>query len=425
MDYPDAIRIDPRRTFDAVVEVPGSKSITNRALLTAALAEGSSQLVRPLASEDTAVMVDALTALGCKIQRGKESWTIHGLRGKLRRPESTVQTENSGTTARFITAASALADGPVVIDGSPRMRQRPIQDLADALAALGVRIDVLGKDGCPPVRVHGPEFPGGHAAIDASRSSQYVSALLLAAPYARNDVVLALQDGVLVSRPYVELTMQVMRAFGGHVDWTPDGEIRVSRERRYRARTYRVEPDASSAVYAFCSAAVTGGRARVEGISGRSIQADLAVLPILEQMGCRVLRGDDFIEVRGPMDRLLPVDTDMNELPDAALAIAVVALFAAGETRIRNVANLRLKESNRLLALETELRKLGAEARATADSLTIEPGPLHGAEIDTYDDHRMAMAFSMAGLRVEGVVIQNPGCVSKTWPEYFSSLGHL
>ncbi|MEE8475146.1 MAG: 3-phosphoshikimate 1-carboxyvinyltransferase [Myxococcota bacterium] len=424
MDYPNSIRIEPRRRFDAVVAVPGSKSITNRALLTAALAEGRSELVRPLASEDTAVMVDALGALGCGIRVGKETCTVEGLGGRLRSPTAAVQTANSGTTARFITAASVLADGPVVIDGGPRMRQRPIQDLVDALVALGGSIDVLGENGCPPVRVQGHEWGGGHATIDASRSSQFVSAVLLAAPYAKNEVVLTLQNGILVSRPYVELTMQVMRAFGGNVDWTPDGKIRVSREQRYRGRTYGIEPDASSAVYAFCSAAITGGRARVEGISGESIQADLAVLPILEQMGCRILRGDQFIEVRGPENRLLPVDADMNDLPDAALAIAVVALFAAGETHLRNIANLRLKETNRLLALETELRKLGAQARATTDSLRIQPGPLHGAEIDTYDDHRMAMAFSMAGLRVEGVVIQNPGCVSKTWPEYFSDLGH-
>ncbi len=424
MDYPNSIRIEPRRRFDAVVAVPGSKSITNRALLTAALADGRSELVRPLASEDTAVMVDALGALGCGIRVGKETCTVEGLGGRLRSPTAAVQTANSGTTARFITAASVLADGPVVIDGGPRMRQRPIQDLVDALAALGVTIDVLGENGCPPVRVQGHELGGGHATIDASRSSQFVSAVLLAAPYAKNEVVLTLQNRILVSRPYVELTMQVMRAFGGNVDWTPDGKIRVSREQRYRGRTYGIEPDASSAVYAFCSAAITGGRARVEGISGESIQADLAVLPILEQMGCRILRGDQFIEVQGPENRLLPVDADMNDLPDAALAIAVVALFAAGETHLRNIANLRLKETNRLLALETELCKLGAQARATTDSLRIQPGPLHGAEIDTYDDHRMAMAFSMAGLRVEGVVIQNPGCVSKTWPEYFSDLGH-
>ena len=425
MALPESIRIRTRGAFDAVVPVPGSKSLTNRALVIAALADGNSELVRPLSSEDTAVMLEALNALGCEIDLGKEAWRVKGRRGKLQRSPAALYAANSGTTLRFLTAAAALVDGSVVIDGSPRMRQRPIEDLAHALAELGVRVDVLGEKGCPPVRVHGGEFRGGRAVIDASRSSQYVSAVMLAAPYARNDVLLELQDGVLVSRPYVELTMQIMRAFGAQVRWTRGGEIRVSRDHRYRGRRYTIEPDASSAVYAFCAAAVTGGHVRVEGIPADSIQADIAVLDILERMGCDVTRGKDHAEVRGPIGRLIPVDVDMNDLPDGALAIAVVALFAGGTSRIRNVANLRIKESNRLLALETELRKLGAKARSTTDSLIVEPARLQGAEIDTYDDHRMAMAFSLAGLRIDGVVIRNPACVSKTWPEYFSVLERL
>ena len=344
---------------------------------------------------------------------------------RLQRSPAAIYAANSGTTLRFLTAAAALADGPVVIDGSPRMRERPIEDLAHALTGLGVRVDVLGENGCPPVRVQGGDFRGGRVTIDASRSSQYVSAVLLAAPYARNDVLLDLRDGVLVSRPYVELTMQIMRFFGGDVRWTPDDAICVSRDHRYEGRRYAIEPDASSAVYPFCAAAITGGQTRVEGIPADSIQADIAILDILERMGCSVVRGKDYIELRGPVGRLIPVDVDMHDFPDGALAIAVVALFAGGTTRIRNVANLRIKESNRLLALETELRRLGANARATVDSLIIEPGRLHAAEIETYDDHRMAMAFSVAGLRIDGVVIRNPACVSKTWPEYFSVLEHL
>jgi 3-phosphoshikimate 1-carboxyvinyltransferase len=425
VDLPDAIRIRTRGAFDAVVPVPGSKSLTNRALLIAALAEGESQLLRPLASDDTAVMVEALHALGCEIRLGRDTWRVKGRRGRLHRSPAALYAANSGTTLRFLTAAAALADGTVVIDGSPRMRERPIEDLAHALGQLGVRVDVLGEKGCPPVRVHGGDFQGGKATIDASRSSQFVSAVMLSAPYARKDVELDFQDGVLVSRPYVELTMQIMRAFGADVRWTRGGGLRISRDHLYRGMRYAIEPDASSAVYPFCAAAVTGGRARVEGIPADSLQADVAVLGILERMGCDVSRGKDYAEVRGPIGRLLPVDVDMNDLPDAALAIAVVALFAGGTTRIRNVANLRLKESNRLLALETELRKLGAKARATVDSLIVEPARLHAAEIDTYDDHRMAMAFSVAGLRIDGVVIRNPACVSKTWPDYFAVLERL
>jgi 3-phosphoshikimate 1-carboxyvinyltransferase len=423
--YPASIEIQPRGAFDALVPVPGSKSITNRALLVAALADGESELRGPLTSDDTAVMVEALHALGCEVALGAETWKVAGRAGRLRRSAAALYTANSGTTARFLTAAAALANGPVVIDGNPRMRERPIEDLVDALGALGVRVDILGKSGCPPLRVYGGGLPGGRATIDASRSSQYVSAVLLSAPYAKSDVVLDFRNGILVSRPYVELTLRLMRDFGAVADWTEQGGVWVSREHRYQGRSYAVEPDASSAAYAFCAAAIAGGRVRVEGIPANSVQADFALLGILEQMGCEVVRGQDYAEVRGPLGRLRGVDVDMNDLPDAAMAVAVVALFAGGDTRIRNVANLRIKESNRLLALETELRKLGASARTTVDSLLIEPGRLHAAEIDTYDDHRIAMAFALAGLRIPGVVIRNPACVSKTWPEYFSALERL
>jgi 3-phosphoshikimate 1-carboxyvinyltransferase len=422
---PEALEIRPRGTFDAVIRVPGSKSITNRALLIAALANGDSTLSGPLASDDTAVMLDALLALGCEIELQTGAWRVKGRNGRLRRSPSAIDTRNSGTTARFLAAAAALSAGPVVIDGSPRMRERPIQELADALVSLGVGVEVLGENGCPPLRVEGSGIRGGRVAIDASRSSQFVSALLLSAPYASQDVYVEPRDGVLVSRPYVDLTIRVMHDFGGKVEEMRDGALRVSHLHPYQGRDYAIEPDASSAAYPFCAAAITGGCVRVPGIPEDSLQADLAILDVLQQMGCEVSRGPDFIEVRGPVGRLLPVDVDMNDMPDATMAIAVVALFAGGESTLRNVANLRIKESNRLLALETEIRKLGAKARATVDSLIIEPGPLRGAEIDTYDDHRIAMAFALAGLRIDGVVIRDPACVTKTWPEYFSALEHL
>jgi 3-phosphoshikimate 1-carboxyvinyltransferase len=223
----------------------------------------------------------------------------------------------------------------------------------------------------------------------------------------------------------VELTLQVMRAFGAEADWNAAGGLSVRAGRRYRGRGFAVEPDASSAAYPFCAAAIAGGRVRVEGIPPDSVQADFGLLEILERMGCRIRRGADFAEVEGPSGPLRGIDLDMNDLPDAVLALAVAALFAEGETRIRNVANLRIKETDRLAALETELRKLGADARTTEDSLTVTPGPPRGAEIETYDDHRMAMAFALAGLRIPGVVIRDPSCVSKTWPEYFSVLERL
>jgi 3-phosphoshikimate 1-carboxyvinyltransferase len=446
-----------------VVRVPGSKSLTNRALVAAALASGESRLEGGLRSDDTEVMIEALRALGCAIELGAAAWRVRGLGGKLAAPKAPLFAGNSGTTARFLTAAATLADGPVVIDGSARMRERPIQDLVDALVALGARVQVQGpqgreaaaqraegersagprsqgreaaaqraegersiiRPGCPPVRVEGGGLPGGRAVIDASRSSQYVSAVLLAAPYAPAGVELALRGGLLVSRPYVELTLALMRAFGAAAGWTAEGGLRVEPGHPYRGRVYAIEPDASAAVYPLCAAAIAGGRVRVAGFPPGSIQADLALLPILERMGCRVARGPEGLEVTGPEADLRGVDVDMNALPDAALALAVVALFAEGPTRIRNVANLRIKETDRLAALECELRKLGASARSGIDFLEITPGPPRPAAIDTYEDHRMAMAFALAGLRIPGVSIRDPGCVSKTWPEYFSMLDSL
>ncbi len=424
-DLPSVLEIPMRGAIDTALRVPGSKSITNRALLAAALASGTSQLSGGLESDDTLAMIEGLTALGCEITLGAERWQVQGRRGKLQRSAAAIHARSSGTTARFLTAAAALANGTVVIDGSPRMRERPIADLTDALGRLGVRVDVLGQQGCPPVRVHGGALPGGRAEIDARRSSQFVSAVLLAAPYARADVVLEFAEGLLVSKPYVDLTLQVMRAFGAEADWSGVSTLRVKAGRGYHGREYAIEPDASAAVYPFCAAAISGGRARVEGIPADSIQADMQVLGVLAAMGCEVQRGADFAEVRGPVGRLRGVDVDMNEMPDAALAIAVVALFAGGPTRLSNVANLRIKETDRLHALETELRKLGAGATTTADSLSIEPARLHGAEIETYDDHRMAMSFALAGLRIPGVSIRDPACVRKTWPDYFEMLEGL
>jgi 3-phosphoshikimate 1-carboxyvinyltransferase len=254
-----------------------------------------------------------------------------------------------------------------------------------------------------------------------------VSAVLLAAPYAKSDVFLEFADGELTSRPYVETTLEVMKAFGAEPAWTLDGSgVTVRAGRHYQARRYAIEPDASSAVYPLCAAAIAGGRTRVVGIPADSTQADLGLLELLERMGCSVTRGDAFVEVQAPTNGLESLGTvDMNALPDAALAYAVVALFAKGPTRIENVANLRIKETDRLDALATELRRLGARAETGPDWLEIRPGPLHGADIETYDDHRMAMAFSLAGLRIPGVAIRDPDCVSKTWPGYFEAFENL
>lgn len=433
---PNRLAIRPRGPLDGSAHVPGSKSITNRALLLAALADGQSRLSGGLESDDTVVMRAALEAMGIGLATERsasgvgaapdETWLVTGRGGRFRAPGHPLDCGNSGTTVRFLTAALTLADDAIVVDGNARMRERPISDLVSSLRALGAELSMQGKSDCPPIRVHGGGLPGGAALIDGSRSSQYVSAILQVAPYARNDIELAFKDGIIVSRPYIDLTLEVMRAFGASAEWTEDDRLRVKAGQTYGARDYTIEPDASSAAYPFCAAAIAGGRVSVSGIREGSIQADFKILGLLERMGCRVERHGDTVTVIGSDKPLASLGRiDMNDFPDAVLAYAVVSLFADGPTTITNVANLRIKETDRLAALETELRKLGARAETGPDWLRIIPGPMRGAEIETYDDHRMAMSFALAGLRVPGVVILDPGCVSKTWPGYFEAFEAL
>jgi len=420
---PDRRPIRTRGALDGRIRVPGSRSIANRALVCAALAPGSSLLRGISESDDTAAMREGLRALGAGVEVETDGWRVAGCAGRFPARGASIDVRASGTTARFLTAAATLAEGPTTLDGTARMRARPIEDLAEALRALGAPVEVLGRGGCPPVRVAGGGLPGGRARIDARRSSQYVSGVLLAAPCAASDVELEFAEGAVVSRAFLELTGEVMRAFGAELE-IGAGAARV-RARPYAAREYAVEADAQSAVYPLAAAAIAGGRVVVEGIPPESRQTDLRVLEVLERMGCRVARTRAGIELYGPFDGLRAVDVDMNEIPDAVLALAVVCLFADGPSTIRNIAHLRIKESDRLAALESELRKLGARAHAGADFLRIEPGPLHGARIATYDDHRMAMSFALAGLRIPGVQIEDPGCVAKTWPGYFEALEAL
>jgi 3-phosphoshikimate 1-carboxyvinyltransferase len=425
---PERLTIETRGPLDGRVSVPGSKSITNRALLLAALADGESRLSGGLESDDTVVMRAALDATGIALETttstgdSDERWVVRGRGGRFDLPGHSLDCGNSGTTVRFLTAALTLAPGPIVIDGNARMRERPISDLVTSLRALGAELTIEGRADCPPVRVHGGGLSGGAALIDGSRSSQYASAVAQVAPYAKRDVELGFKDGIIVSRPYIDLTLDVMRAFGAEAEWRGDERLWIKAGRAYRARDYTIEPDASSAAYPFCAAAIAGGRVSVSGIPVDSLQADFKILDLLERMGCRVERRADTVSVTGPGDALHSLgEIDMNDLPDAVLAYAVVALFADGPTTIKNVANLRIKETDRLAALEAELRKLGARVHAGPDSLHIEPAPMHGAEIETYDDHRMAMSLALAGLRIPGVTILDPACVSKTWPAYFES----
>jgi 3-phosphoshikimate 1-carboxyvinyltransferase len=415
--------IRPKGPVDGTIRLPGSKSITNRALLCATLAAGTSTLTGVLRAEDTQVMMDCLHRLGGAFLVEGDSTTVIGTGGRLRASKGHIDAGASGTTARFLSAAATLADGPSIIDGTPRMRRRPIGELVAALRALGAEVEALGAGGYPPVRVGGGGLPGGHAVIDARRSSQFVSAVALAAPYADRDVSLAFLDGMMVSRPYVESTAEVMSAFGAHIEMTATG-LEVQRG-GYQPRTFAIEPDASAAAYPLVAGAITGGKVRLPGFTPESRQADLGILDVLTAMGCRVTWPDSGLTLEGPPGGLRGIDVDMGDMPDAVLAVAIAAAFASGPTRITNIANLRIKESDRLAALETELRKLGANAEAGSDWLTVRSRAVRGAEIETYDDHRMAMAFSLAGLVLAGVVIRDPACVAKTWPGFFEDMGAL
>jgi 3-phosphoshikimate 1-carboxyvinyltransferase len=330
---------------------------------------------------------------------------------------------NSGTSIRFLTALVTLGHGSFRLDGVPRMRERPIQDLLDALNQLGARATTENGNGCPPVVVHANGLPGGHATVRGDISSQFLSGLLLAAPCAQAPVELTI-NGPLVSQPYVRMTLDVMRSFAARVDCSEHHDhFAVSAPQVYRARGYEIEPDASAASYFWGAAAVSGGDVTIEGLTAGSLQGDVAFVDCLEQMGCRVERGSNSITVVGRP--LRGIDVDMNAISDTVQTLAVVAAFAEGPTTIRNVGHIRHKETDRLAAVSTELRKLGVKVSETADGLYIEPGPLKPATIETYNDHRMAMSFAVAGLKVPGIRLMNPGCVEKTYPRYFDDLARL
>lgn len=423
---PDSLEIQPlTKTLDAAIRPPGSKSITNRALVCAALAVGASRLRGALDSDDTRVMIDGLRALGVTSTWEADQQALHvvGSAGCFRGGQQ-ILVGNSGTTMRFLTAAAALADGQTVLDGVARMRERPVGDLIDGLRQLGATVECDGVDRCPPVRVAGGGLPGGVATVRGDVSSQYLSGMLLAAPMAQQRVEIRV-DGPLVSIPYVEMTLQVMRAFNAVAKHAEDyRRIEVDPAHRYRGVDYAIEPDASAASYFFAAAAVVGGRVRVEGLHQRSLQGDVAFCDCLARMGCHVEYGSDAIEVRGG-SRLQAIDIDMNAISDTVQTLAVVALFAEGSTRIRNVAHIRHKETDRIAAVACELRKLGADVEEFDDGLAIHPGALRAGEIDTYDDHRMAMSFAVAGLKIPGVVIHDPRCTAKTYPDFFADLNQL
>lgn len=418
--------------LNADVVIPGSKSLTNRALVAAALADGVSVLTNVLLAEDTLLMIEALRSLGVAVtvdERGCAA-EVSGCRGHL--PESEVELfcGNSGTCMRFLTALAALGEGRYRLDGVARMRKRPVGALASALQSLGAGIEYADQEGFCPLTVHAHGIRGGTVEFDSPQSSQMVSALLLVAPYARRDVFIEVR-GTLPSRPYLRMTTGVMARFG--VEILADGttgatRIVVEAPRRYQATSMTIEPDASNAMYFLAAAAVAGGRVTVRALGSESLQGDVEFVSLLSRMGCAVRRDADSITVQGPPagTPLRGIDVDLNDMPDMVPTLAVLALFAEGRTTIRNVANLRVKESDRLAALRFELTKVGAVVEESADGLSVAPPRrLVAAEIDTYDDHRMAMSFALVGLRCPGLVIRDPECCSKTYPGFFRQFDAL
>lgn len=422
----DAVRmIEPlRHPPDCAVRVPGSKSITNRALLIAALAEGASVLDGALFSDDTRHMAQSLRRLGIGVteepQHGR--FTVPGCGGRIPVAAADLCVGNAGTAARFLLAGVCLGHGRFVIDGSERMRQRPIGDLVAALRDLGAQVS--SPTGCPPVTVHAAGLAGGVARVGGSTSSQFLSALLMVAPYAQRDVDIEVV-GELIAKPYVDLTHAVMLQFGVRVERLDYGRFHVAHGQRYRSRPYAVEADASSAHYFLAAAALTGGVVRVDGVGYDSIQPDVEFADRLAEMGAEVREDAGGISVRGPVRLRGGIDVDMNRISDTAPTLAVLAAFATGPVRIRNIAHVRHQESDRIAAVAAELRRLGGRVQEHADGWEVEPAPLHGGMVETYDDHRIAMAFALAGLRVPGVGLRNPECVGKTFPDFFVRLEEL
>lgn len=425
MELPEALAIPTSGPLSATIRPPGSKSLTNRALICAALAQGRSQLRGALESEDTQVMVEALRQLGLDVQVDKAAHTIDivGSGGKFQTTADPLELyiANSGTTVRFLTAALTLGQGKFRLDGTPRMRERPIQDLIDALEQLGGDVQSESGTGAPPVIVDAHGLAGGQATMRGDVSSQYLSAVLMAAPLAQKPVELLI-DGPLVSQPYVEMTLAVMKSFGATAEATP-GERYLIAPQAYEGQVYNVEPDASAASYFLAAAAICGGTVRVEGLSSDSLQGDVAFADVLAQMGCEVKYLPGAIEITA--GKLQGVEVDMNAISDTVQTLAAVAVFADGPTTVHGVAHVRHKETDRIGALVTEVRKLGAGAEELPDGLRITPAPLHGATIDTYDDHRMAMSLSLVGLRQSGVLINDPACTGKTYPHFFQDLFRL
>ncbi|PID41436.1 MAG: 3-phosphoshikimate 1-carboxyvinyltransferase [Proteobacteria bacterium] len=408
------------------ITVPGSKSMSQRALIAAALADGESRLYGVLESEDTRYVSQALVQMGVILGKTDKCWVVEGSGGTIRVPEEDLFLGNNGTATRFLTSVAALGKGTYVIDGDKRMRERPIDPLIKALEGWGVDIASVHGTGCPPLCLRAEGIDGGHTVLPEGKSSQYLSSLLLVAPYTRNQAILEVEGSVL-SHPYVVMTLQVMRDFGVVAEAATDLSWFSIPQGCYKGRDYQIEGDASNASYFWAAAAITGGRVCVDNVPVPSLQGDAMLVPLLARMGCNIVRDGHGIIVEGP-DRLEGISVDMGAMPDVVPTLAVVAAFAEGETELNNISHLRIKECDRLSGVVTELRKMGVDVDEYQDRMVIKGNggkDMHGAEIETYNDHRMAMSMAVAGLKVAGIRIGGEQCVAKSFPDFWDRFESL
>jgi len=412
-------KINPAGKIVATLDCPASKSYTNRALLIAALADGVSILRNPLLSDDTKYMHLALEQFGISIKQEDRALVVSGTGGLMKCPHNEISIGLAGTTMRFLTTFCALSPGTTKLTGEGRMLERPISDLLDALNQMGVNAHSVKNNGCPPVEIIGGGVSGGQIELAGGKSSQYLTSLLLCAPYFKSDTTINI-IGDLTSKSYADITLEIMGAFGVTVDNKSYTQFRVSAGQTYCATNYSVEADWSSASYFLAAAAITQGEVTLTGLNPDSAQGDAGFLNVLERMGCVVERAFKKIFIKG--NPLRGIDINMNNMPDVVQTLAVTALFAKGETCISGIGNLKIKETDRIEALKRELSRLGARVEAGEDFLKIHPGTYVPTDIETYNDHRMAMSFALAGLKIPGVRIKNPSCVEKSFPDFFEQL---
>lgn len=426
--WPAALTVDPIDRATGVVRLPGSKSISNRVLLLSALADSDTTLVDVLDADDTRVMVDSLTRLGVQLHQSNVGLRVRGCKAEFPVREASLFLGNAGTAYRSLTAALAFSGGCYALDGVARMRERPIGDLVDALNQLGARIRYAGVPGFPPLVIEpAARLTVDRVAIKADVSSQFLSALLMVAPLIAPDSGLSISiDGNLISRPYVELTLALMQHFGIRVDCARNGYL-VPRASYRSPGRFVVEGDASSASYFLALGAIAGGPVRVDGAGSDSVQGDVRFAHVLADMGAQVEFGARHVEVSAPANgRLRAINVDCNHIPDAAMTLAMLALFAEAPSTLRNIGSWRVKETDRIAAMAAELRKIGAQVDEGPDWIRITPpGQFREATIETYDDHRMAMCFSLVAAAGVPVHIRNPQCVAKTFPDYFNRLAEL